>query len=56
MAQEREAPEAVIQSRLLKILQVLRRLDKTSAAWCRDRAIPQDLRTAADKIDEVAKS
>jgi hypothetical protein len=51
----REAPDAIIQSRLIKMQQAAKALDKLGAAWLVKHATPSDLRDLADQIESRAK-
>lgn len=55
MAQQtREAPDAVIQSRLIKMQQAAKQLDQLGALWLTKHATPDDLRAMALLIEERA--
>lgn len=55
MAQEREAVTSVVQSRLLKIIEAAKRMEKADAEWLLEHACTKDMRLLADKIDAIAK-
>lgn len=54
MSVEREAPESIIQGRLLKIINATQKLTPTGAQWLQAHAVPADLRKQADLIDAAA--
>lgn len=55
MAQQtREAPDAVIQGRLIKMQQVAKLLDPIGAKWLVKHSTPDDLRDLAKLIEEKA--
>jgi hypothetical protein len=54
MSVEREAPESVIQGRLLKIIGATPKLTRAGAKWLQEHAVPADLRKQADAIDAAA--
>jgi hypothetical protein len=56
MPQEREAVTSVVQSRLLKIIEGMKRAKQADAIWLVAHACPADLRALADKIDHLAKT
>lgn len=56
MAQDREAVTSVVQSRLLKIIESMKRCKQADAQWLVAHACPADLRVLADKIDHIAKT
>lgn len=54
MAQDREPPDAVIQSRLIKIQQAAKKMDGPQAMFLVAHAVPADMRALADLIEEKA--
>lgn len=52
----REAPDAVIQGRLIKMQQAAKSLDKLGAIWLVKHATPDDLRDLANAIEQRAKA
>jgi hypothetical protein len=56
MAQEREAVTSVVQSRLLKCIEAVKRMKQADAIWLQEHACPKDMRSLADKIDQIAKT
>ena len=54
MAQEREPATSVIQGRLLKMIDATKRMTRDDAIWLVEHATHKDLRSLADKIEEVA--
>jgi hypothetical protein len=56
MANDKEPVTSIVQGRLLKILETVKRMKQADAIWLQKHATPDDLRAMADRIDLIAKT
>jgi hypothetical protein len=56
MAQEKPAVTTVVQSRLLNIIDAVKRAKQQDGIWLTEHAVHKDLRLLADKIEQLAKT